>query len=516
MRRTIRNACTLAIPLLISLALASASWVSDPVWAQARPREAVVAHGGDPPSMDPHKVRGAFGGNVLFNLFEGLTRVTPDSKLQPALATSWRSVDDKTWQFSLRRGVKFHNGVLFTADAVAYNFRRLLEPGKPRLNSSFQSVERVDILDRYTVNVVSKGVDPTLPEKMSELLISEPAHTEQAGEEGMSRNPVGTGPFRLVEWRTNQRVVMDAFPEYWRGKPKIDRLVFETIPEATTRIAALLTQRADLIQDVPPEQIAAINANPQFRVETRASKRVVYVGMTLLDWGPKELKDRRVRQALNHAVDVPSILRNVLGGLGRRTETVFRPDYFGYDPSITAYDYNPTRAKQLLAEAGYRDGFETGLLTSEGIIIKGVEIAEAVAGQLRQVGVRATVKPVSLATIRSIVVGGQAQKKNEGLFVSNYGSSLSDPNIPLTGFLYSRGGNSFYANPELDALIERARTTLNVNDRRRIYRDVQVLLKQEAPVIFMFQAPDIWGINKRLTWTARNDQNIMGFEMEVK
>ena len=483
--------------------------------AQSGP-QVVVGQGGDPPSMDPHKSRGSFGGNILFNLFDGLTRFDSEGRLHPALATSWRSVNDRTWQFSLRRGVRFHNGVEFTADTVVFNFKRLFEPDVHRLNTEFRNIERIDVLDRFTINIVTKGPDPVMPQRVTELLISEPGHTQQVGEERMNREAMGTGPYRLVEWRPNQHVVLQAFDNYLGGKSKVDRLVFRTIPEESTRIAELLTGRVDIISDVPPEQIRATNANPRLRIESRPSKRVPFVGINLLDWGPRPLKDVRVRQALNHAVNVPEILRTIYLGMGRQTATIFRGDYFGYDTSIEPYPHDPAKARQLLAEAGFPNGFQVNLLTSEQIILKGVELAQAIAGQLARVGVRAEVKPVAHATYRNMVIGGQEQQKNEGLYVWNWGTSLSDPDSPLSGFLHSKGITSYYRNPELDTLIDRGRVTLNPEDRRRIYREVQLLLKREAPVIFLFQAPDIWGVSQRIVWKARQDQNVLGKDMDLR
>lgn len=502
--------------LIAILAVALLMGGSGPSSSAQTSSQVVVGQGGDPPSMDPHKSRGPFGGNILFNLFDGLTRFDSEGQLHPALATSWRSVNNTTWQFSLRRGVKFHNGAEFSAEAVVFNFKRLFEPNVHRLNTEFRNIERIDVLDRYTINIVTKGADPVLPQRVTELLISEPGHTQRVGEEGMSREAAGTGPYRLVEWRTNQQVVLQAFADYWGGKPKVDRLIFRTIPEESTRIAELLTGRVDIISDVPPEQVRAINANPRLRIESRPSKRVPFVGLNLLDWGPRPLKDVRVRQALNYAVNVPEILRTIYQGLGRQTATVFRADYFGYDASIEPYPHDPAKARELLAAAGYPNGFEVNLLTSEQIILKGVELAQAIAGQLRRAGIRAEVKPLALATYRNTVIGGQEQQKNEGLYVWNWGTSLSDPDSPLSGFLHSKGISSFYRNSELDALIEKGRVTLNQEERRRVYREVQLLLKREAPVIFLFQAPDIWGVNERVVWKARQDQNVLGRDMNLK
>jgi peptide/nickel transport system substrate-binding protein len=210
----------------------------------------VVGQAGDVPSMDPDKVRGQFGGNVLFNLYEGLTALSPTSAVIPALATSWRAVDATTWQFTLRKGVKFQNGVPFTSAAVAYSFKRLMDPTKPRLNANFQGVAKLDVVDDYTVNITTKGNDPWLPQKVSELFVVEPGHAEQVGEDGMATSPMGTGAYRLVQWDHDQQVVLEAWPGYWRGKPRVDRRVFSVITESTTRHAEVLKGHNHQIEDV--------------------------------------------------------------------------------------------------------------------------------------------------------------------------------------------------------------------------------------------------------------------------
>ena len=209
-------------------------------------------------------------------------------------------------------------------------------------------------------------------------------------------------------------------------------------------------------------------------------------------------------------------MKAVLNGMGRRNETVFRPRLLR-----VRSEHQGLRLRSRKSQAATRRGRISERLSSRlpdqrAGDRQGLEIAQAVAGQLDAVGVHATVNNVSLATFRSVVVGGQSQKKNEGLFLTNYGSSLADPNIALEGFLSTTGVDSFYSNPTFDAMMKSADSSMTLDARKKIYHDEQVFLKDEAPAIFLFQAPDIWGVNNRLVWKARLDQNVLGTDMSVK
>lgn len=478
--------------------------------------EAVVAQPADPPTLDPQKPGGPFGGNLATNLFDPIAFYDTSGKLIPWLATEWSRVGEKQWRYKLRQNVTFTNGEPLDANAVKFTLDRMLEPGKVRQLYTFGVLEKIEVVDQYTFDVFTKQPDPLLPGRMTDLFVMPPKYTAEAGEDGFGQKPIGSGAFKLVEWLPNQRVVLEANSNYWQGKPSIDRLTFRTIPEAATRIAELMSGGVDIVVDLSPEQAAAMNNNPRARALVIQSKRVPYVGLNLLENGPKELKDKRVRQALNYAVDVDSIVKNILGGYGHRVATVFRPDFPGYDASLTPYSHDPAKAKKLLNDAGLSSGFSISLQTSEGIILKALEVSQAIASQLGEVGVKAEVEPLELNAFRSVVIGGQAQGKVKGVFLWNWGAKPGEADSAMSGFIQTGAISSYYSNPDVDKQILAARQAPDDAARTQAYTQLQATLKEEAPVIFLYQADDLYGVSERTDWKPRLDQYILGREITVK
>lgn len=481
------------------------------------PVEVVIAQNSDPTTLDPQKPGGQTGGNLAFNLFDGLTIQTQDmSKVLPGLATEWKLVDDLTWEFKLRQGVKFHNGEDFNAAAVKYTVDRLLMPNAVRITYSFGNVAGAEVVDDYTVRIKCKAPDPMLPAKAFGLQILPPKYDSEVGEEEFGKKPVGTGPYKLVENTPNKQIVLEAFDGYWGGKPAVDRLVFKPVPEVATRIAELKAGTADIVLNITAEDIAGIESSSDLRVESVAGKRVPYIGMDLLPEGPEFLKDKRVRQALNYAVDVDGIIESLLAGYGDRVATVYRPDFIGYDPDLKPYAYDPEKAKALLAEAGYKEGDITLKITaSTEVTPKAAEITEAIASMLQEVGINAEANIVAEQTSRDMYIGGQKAHKVDALWLWNWGSREPDADSALSGFLYSKGITSYVRDETLDKMIEEARSEMDMAAKAEKNKAIQAYIYDQAPVIFLYVAYDLYGVNNRVDWKPRRDQYVMGSEIKV-
>lgn len=479
------------------------------------PSIVTIAMQADPPTLDPQKPGGPVGDNFYRNMFDTLLSQDASGEVIEGIATSWEQQDETTWRFGLRDDATFTDGEPVNAEAVKFTIERILEPGAVRNLYTFGNLVGAEVVDEYTVDIVSKAPDPLMPIRVTDLYILPPQATAEAGEEGFGEAPVGSGPYMLKEWEPNQRIVLEANADYWAGAPRVGQLVFRPIPEPSTRLAELVSGNVDLIVDMSPEQAAELQASGSARVETLRSKRVPFIGMNLIDGGPAELQDVRVRQAMNYAVDVEAIVDSILQGHGYPLATIYRPDWPGYDESIEGYPYDPERARALLAEAGYPDGFSIQMQTSSGIINKGVEIAEAVAGQLGEVGIQVEVVPLELNAYRQIVIGGQEQNLVEGLYLWNWGAKPGDPSSALTGFLKSTGVSSYWNNPEFDALVDATLGNADEEERVEGLREIQQMLVDEAPVIFLYQSEDIYGVSERLDWSPRTDQYILGYDMQV-
>ena len=503
----------LAIPLIVALVLGACTPQTP---QQSGPLTVVVAQAADPVTLDPQKPGGPVGGNFYRNLFDTLLKQDDTGKVVASIATEWSRLSETQWRFKLRQGVKFTNGEAVDANAVHFTIQRMLEPGKVRQLYTFGLIKETKVINDYTIDIITKVADPFLPIQVTDLFIIPPKAAAQAGEDGFNLSPIGSGPFKLGERLPNQRIVLEANKEYWGGAPKIDQLVFRPIPEASTRLAELLSGGVDIVPDLTPEQAAGLKPDGGVRAISLPSKRVPFVGINLLANAPSPLKDKRVRQALNYAVDAEVIIKSVLGGNGKRLATIFRPDWPGYDTSLAPYPYDPAKAKQLLADAGYPNGFSMTMMTSAGIISKGVEVTQAVAGQLAAVGVKVEVTTLELNAYRAIAIGGQKENKLSGLYLWNWGAKPGAPDSALNGFLRSTGITSYWNNPTFDALVDETLQTFDENKRLDGYKRVQSMLKDEAPVIFLYQANDIYGLGSRVTWKPRIDQDILGEEMAAK
>ncbi len=481
------------------------------------PTTVVIAQVGGSNTLDPQKPGGTEGGNIAFNVFEGLTVQSQDmTKVTPGLATEWKMLDNMTWQFKLRQGVKFQNGEDFNATAVKYTVDRLFMPKAVRNLYDFGDFAGVDIIDDYTINIKTKEPDPLVPAKVFGLSILPPKYDKEVGEDVFGMKPIGTGPYKVVEFAPGKQIVLEAFDGYWGTKPTVKRLVFKPVPEAATRLAELMSSQSDIVLSISPEDIPTIKAKSSLRVATTHGKRVPYVGLDLLPNGPKYLKDLRVRQALNYAVDVQGIIDAILLGYGEHVATVFRSDMVGYDPNLKPYAYDPAKAKQLLAEAGFKDGDITlKLSASDATTTKGVEIGEAIAGMLQKVGIKATVNALSNQTIRDMYIGGQEAHKGDALFLWNWGSREPDADSTLAGTVQSDGITSYLRDDKADAMIKEARTIMDPTQRAAKYQAIQQYLYDNCPFIFLYVADDLYGVNNRVTWTPRRDQYVLGVEMSI-
>jgi peptide/nickel transport system substrate-binding protein len=486
-------------------ALAATSLAPRRLLAQAPgPDTIVIAQGADAYTMDPAKHSVFPTANILFHLYDALVTQDESGRFQPALAESWSNPDATSWDFKLRRGVKFHNGEELDAEAIKFSFDRALDPEfKAPYRSRIAVIKSVEVVDSHTVRFRTEQPYPTmlfiLYEASFPALIVPPKHVRAGGADALARRAIGTGPYRFVEWVKDERVVLEANPDYWGGTPKIRRLVWRPIPEPRTRIAELKGGGVDLAGDIPPEEIQGLSSG-RTRIVNVPSDFLFFVAFDTLKPGP--LQDKRVRQALNHAVDVDAIQRSLLGGLGQRIAVTLPRNAFGYDESVQPYAYDPARARQLLAEAGLANGFKIPLISRQGRYVKDKEITQAIAGYLQRVGVE-----VELRYVEPGVWGQVSERKGrEGL--SYPGWSGLDPDLVWYPILHTGQYQSYFSNKELDALLIKGRTTLDTNERLAAYRAAARLIKEEAPHIPLFQPPLVYATSARLSWSPRTDSMI--------
>ena len=486
--------------LAVSLAAAA------PAWAQGELRVAIPW---TPENLDPTMNLSSLRSQVGVSLFDSLLGRDADGKIVGELAESWRALDERTWQLKLRRGITFHNGEPFNAEAVRFTFQRVLNPEQKSPNrATVSEVERVDVVDDLTVNLVLRSPYAPFLARLIDFPMVPPKYTTEKGNQGLALRPVGTGPYRFVELVKDDHMVVEAFDKHWRGAPKIRRITFKPIPEPFTRAAALRNGEVDLITTVPPNIAGELEKVAGVRVQRVPSTWQIYLGLNALK---KPLSDVRVRQALNYATDVDAIIKNVMDGNGRRLEGPFTPNVFGFDASVKGYAPDPARARRLLAEAGYPEGLEVTLDAPAGRYQGDKEIAEALGGQWQKAGFRPKVQVAEWGAYFKKYLGKQMQDA----YLLGLGGPMQDAD-ELYNLVSSKGRGLYYKNDKVDELFDQGRATIDPARRRKIYADLARTMVEDATWVFLMQQVDIYATRDRLVWTPRPDQWLLFHSASLK
>jgi peptide/nickel transport system substrate-binding protein len=472
----------------------------------------VIVQGVDPTTMDPHNHMETPAWNVILNVFDTLLQRDSNIKMDKILAESYRIVNDKTWEFKIRKGVKFHNGEDLKAENFKFTLERMADPKLKLRQTVFQGViEKVEVMDDYTFRIITKDPYPVMD---AMLCIYGPPlpikYFQEKGPEHFALNPVGTGPYKFVRWVKDDYILLEANENYFRGAPKIKKIRFRPIPEATTRVAALQTQEADIITNIPPHLMKLMDWKGRSFVSKVPSVRVIYMAFDTLKPGPQT--DQRVRQAIAMGVDMKTNIKKVLEGNGVLLGSPLTDKHFGYDPSVTPYEYNPEKAKKLLAEAGHAKGFDFTINSPAGRYLNDKEMAEAVAGDLRKIGINATVKTHEWGTYMNRMYS----HNNPPAYLLGWGNTSFDADFTINPLMRTGkllGNVSF---PKLDALIDQGISTMDPKKRQKIYSDAVKIMKEEVPWAWAYQQVDIYGVNERVNWKARTDERLVVFDMSFK
>jgi len=469
----------------------------------------VVALGSDTSTMDPHMHTERVGIIVNQHMFDTLlTRDTKTWQPVPHLAESITSVNPTTWELKLRRGVKFHNGEPFTAESVKFSFERVLNPEqKSPLRGSFTWAKSVDVVDDHTVRITTVKPYPVIHEMLTfgQFSMVPPKYIKEKGDAVFARSPVGTGPYRFVDWRKGEQLTLEANEQYWKGAPAIKTLVFRVIPEAATQIAELLSGGVDIIRAVPPDQLPAIKSSNVARVTATKILRVVFLQMDGDARASKTpLTDVRVRRAVNHAVNVDEIMQKILGGLAVRTPSGGSQMAFGTDPNIKPYAYDPERAKKLLAEAGYANGFEVSLNTYGGSIVNVEQVGQAVMGYLGKVGIR--VKPRHFADVGQYLASFRGSKL-DGITMASWGyNSVFDSDALYYIHFHTGEPYTYNSTKELDQWLDEARSTVDPKKRREVYSRLERFIVDQAYWVPMYAQYTIEAVSNKLNYEASSDE----------
>lgn len=447
-----------------------------------------------PTTMDPGLSTDLYSQQVYSHVLEGLLQLDPDGVPRPALAESWTpSADGRVWTFRLRQNVKFHDGTDFTADDVKFTIDRILNPEtRSPQRGLLSQITAVDAVDRHTVRITTRAAfTPILTNLATAAYMLPRAYHTRVGRD-FARRPVGTGPYKWVEWVADERIVLEANPDYYAGRPSMDRVQFRFIPEASVRLAELESGGTDLIAGVPAQDLRRLNVSLLVDLHTVIGTNYRLVAFNT---SVKPYDDLRVRQAIAHALDRQKIVDVVWPGRGVVAEGPIPPTSWAYDERFKGLGFNLNRAKQLMAEAGHASGFEMNYLMTAGEEAQR-EVALLI-DQLKAINVTVKVTAVEFPTLLdrllkttydTLRVGWTVNPEPDALLYSPFHSSA------IGGFNFTK-----YKNARVDELLDRGRTVTNQNDRVRIYREAQRLIVQDAPMAFLFHERRTYATRKAVT-----------------
>ncbi|WP_366656006.1 ABC transporter substrate-binding protein [Fodinicurvata sp. EGI_FJ10296] len=463
--------------------------------AQTPPDVLAVGQVAEPQSLDPHAVTATNDFRITVNLYDGLVRFASGSlEVEPALAESWEVSEDGTvYTFNLREGITFHDGTAFNAEAVKFNFDRMLNEDHPYhdtgpfpLSFFFSAVQEVEVVDASTVRF---HLDEPYAPLLSNLayptgLLVSPAAVEEYGED-YGRNPVGTGPYQFTTWEANRQVALEKNEDYWDGEPGLEGVVFRPITDGNARVNEMLSGGIDLMVEVPPDLVSTFDEDPTFVVHEQAGPHVWFL---ILNMREEPFDDVRVRQAVNYAIDKETMVNDVLQGTATVADSVVPPAFaWAYNDQLEGYPHDPDRARELLEEAGYGDGVDVTFLVTQGGsgMLDPVAMGTAIQADLAEVGINAEIESYEWNTYLGIV--------NPGLEGEGHMAQMSwmtnDPDtLPFltlrTEAMPDNGGfnSGYYSNPEVDDLLEQARRSTDQDDRAALYREVQEIVNEDAPL----------------------------------
>ncbi|MGH7319874.1 MAG: ABC transporter substrate-binding protein, partial [Candidatus Rokuibacteriota bacterium] len=453
-------------------------------------RELVVAQGGDVSKFDPHYSTAANDIRVTFNIYDNLLSRRPDDKLYEGLATEWKATGPTTWTLKLRQGVKWHNGDPFTSADAKFSLERTYDPAAKTLVATvYTTIDRIETPDPHTLVIHTKKSDPLLPARLAFYggQIVPKKYIEQVGPDTFNAKPVGTGPVRLGSWTKDDKLVLEANPDYWGGKIDVDRVVFRPIPETAPRVAALLKGEVDGITALTADHFDRVGQHPTTKVGS-----ALYAGLYCVGINAKvpPLNNQLVRQAMSLAVDREAIVKDLWRARGIVPNGPIAKGDNHYDPTLPPLAYDPKEARERLKKSGYK-GEPISFETTVGYMASDKPMAEVVAGMWKDVGLNVAVEVVEFSV--------RAQKNRErsfkGLWWTDPTSTLRDPDGMMWRLLGPGGIQDYFRHPEWDELGSAARFSLDEKFRADAYKKMtRIMLEQAFGWVIILQPYEDYGL----------------------
>jgi peptide/nickel transport system substrate-binding protein len=502
-------ACLLGIPFGLTGILTADAADKDTV---------TIALTGEPPTMDPHRVSNFIGTMVWRWSYDTLlTAETGSGQIKPWLAEKWEKLDDTSIKFWLRQDATFSDGSPVTSESVQFALSRVL--GSARQSTYFKSFDRIEIIDDKTFIWHNKQPDNGLFNRLTRWAHAISLNARDKDEATISRTTFGSGPYVLTSWTKGNKMVFETNPNWWGNslypnRPKT--IVLRRLPEATTRVKALLTGEVDVAWGVLPQYIPQVENNPGTEVAAVPAVRIMHMGFFTTHGGP--LADVRVRKAVNYAIDADLIRRTILGGRADLIGQMLHPwNYSGYNPNKEWYGYDPEKAKTLLQEAGYPKGFSMEIIATNGRYPGDKATCEASAGMLKKVGIDATCNaqrfPLFKKLHRAYKTGKQ---QGAAAYYMGFGNGGGESALVLRGSSSCKGPWSGMCFPDLDDRIDKAAALTDPQEQQAAFEAITDLMKDKVTHKIYFKIHDVLGYSSRLAFTPRHDETLFPWEIVVK
>jgi len=493
-----------------------------------------IALGGDVTSMDPHFHNLTPNNNIGGHVFETLVAKDAGGRFKPALAESWRAVDDTTWEFKLRKGVRFHDGSIFTAADVVFSLDRV--PNVPNSPSPFtaytkQITEKI-VVDPWTLRLKSAAPYPQMPIDISTVLIvsSKAAANATTDDFNTGKATVGTGPFRFVRWQRGDRIELARNDAYWGEKAPWDRVTFRIITSDPTRVASLLAGEVRAIENVPTNDLAKLTGNKDLAIYRTVSVRLMYLHLdTARDKTPfatdkagkplekNPLRDLRVRRAMSKAINRQALVERVMEGAAVTSGQLMPENFFGFTPTLKPEPYDPEGARKLLAEAGYPDGFGLTLHAPNNRYVNDEQIAQAIAQLLARVGIQTRVDAMPASVYFS-----RGSKLEFSFLLVGWGADTMEASSPLKALLatFSKdkgmgtANRGRYSNSKLDAVLEQALATVDDPKREKLLQQATEIGVGDLGIIPLYHQHNLWAARRGIVYEARADERTYAHEFK--
>lgn len=490
---------------ITALLCAAVFVLSAPAFAGKRDNSIRFAYDQVPENVDPYFNNVRIGVIIAQHVWDTLIYRDPNTnEYKGQLATAWRWVDDKTLDLDLRQGVKFHNGDAFGADDVVYTLNYVSNPAnKSTTQQNVNWIEKAEKLDAFKVRIKLKRTFPAAIEYLAGPLAIHPhAYYERVGPQGMNEKPIGTGPYRAVEHAQGKHLRLERNPDYFKDSPKpqptIQRLEIRFIPDRQTQVAETLSGGIDFIMNVPPDQAAQMRAMPNLAVVSGETMRIVFLQMASTEKTPTPvLRDAKVRQAINHAIDRAAIVKNLVGEGARVLNTICFPSQFGCtDEGAPVYAYDPAKARQLLTEAGHPNGFEIDFYS-----YRDRPQAEAMIGYLRAVGIRANLRFLQYAAFRE-----QLRADKVGLAHQTWGSFSVNDVSANTPVFYKFEDDDVTRDPQVRDLLDKGDGSVEPAARKDAYKQALARIAAQAYAVPLYSLTTFYVAPAELSFKAYPDE----------